>query len=60
MQFKELLTDLDSNGYLEYCIRKRSTVVWRQSYFYYNGGLINEHIWSNSYSNIRYGCDNND
>ena len=35
MKFKELLTVLDSNAYLNNVTEKRSMVVWRQSYFYY-------------------------
>lgn len=33
MKFKELLTVLDSNAYLNIVSEKRSTAVWRQSYF---------------------------
>lgn len=34
--------------------------IIRNGFFITTGGLINEHIWSISYSNIYYECDNND
>ena len=55
MKFKELLTVLDSNA-----SEKGELLYEGKVIFYYKGGLINEHMWSISYSNICYGCEDND
>lgn len=74
MKFKELLKVIDSNAYLNIVSEKEHWLYEGKAIFitsdllertnkgsrHYSGGLINEHIWSISYSNICYVCDNND
>lgn len=44
MMFKELLTFHDTNAYLNLVSEKRSTAVWRQSYFLITSDLLERTI----------------